>query len=548
MIRSEKKPGPASRPALYWLFWVGIIFLYIAFRINLIDIPLGRDEGGYAYMGRLLLDGGLPYIDAVNHKPPLIFFIYSVALSIFPNTTSGIHIFLHIYNFLTLLCVYFLAVRVFRSKEAGLFAALSYGILSIAHSILGSTGSSELFMMLPVAISLLLVLKAEGMGRQANLFYLLSGFSGAAACWIKPPAATSILFVAIYIVVSTILSGRREGRLRLATLKPFLSFCIGLLTLSALLVAYFVNAGAGEEFFYWNFTHNFLYGGAADPSFVFKNLSLILGDFFRENPLIITAGIAGIIAPFLKGEKKAGLIVAGFLLFSFAGIVPGYAYAHYLAQLAVPLALGAGGGLLFFSRIVRTTNARSALTAAMVIIIIGVPLARKGPYYFESPMEEKSKYVFHYDPFLSAETVSEYIKEKTGVDEKILILGSEPEILFLSERKSAMPFIFTYPLVRDYPRADEFRTMAWKKIKEARPAKIVFVNVTGSWVGRPDKFLSGQGAAFMREGYELEAIVLVDGDGVAGQIVSTVGMGEDRIQSLYEKTQYLIYGRKAFRP
>ena len=81
---------------------MGIIFVYILLRINPIGIPLDRDEGVFGLIGRSILEGGVPYQEAIDHKPPMIFLIYAFALTIFPPTALGIHLFLHLYNFITL--------------------------------------------------------------------------------------------------------------------------------------------------------------------------------------------------------------------------------------------------------------------------------------------------------------------------------------------------------------------------------------------------------------------------------------------------------------
>jgi hypothetical protein len=44
-----------------------------ALRLRLLDVPLDRDEGEYAYIGQLLLQGIPPYAQAYNFKLPGIY-------------------------------------------------------------------------------------------------------------------------------------------------------------------------------------------------------------------------------------------------------------------------------------------------------------------------------------------------------------------------------------------------------------------------------------------------------------------------------------------
>ena len=70
----------------FWLLWLAIAAVYIVIRINIVNIPLDRDEGMFGYMGQLILDGGLPYLDAFDHKPPVVFYLNALALLFVPST------------------------------------------------------------------------------------------------------------------------------------------------------------------------------------------------------------------------------------------------------------------------------------------------------------------------------------------------------------------------------------------------------------------------------------------------------------------------------
>ena len=56
-----------------WAIWGALIFIlgFGAFvRLRLLDFPLERDEGEYAYAGQLMLQGIPPYKLAYNMKLP----------------------------------------------------------------------------------------------------------------------------------------------------------------------------------------------------------------------------------------------------------------------------------------------------------------------------------------------------------------------------------------------------------------------------------------------------------------------------------------------
>src|SRR5205823_6571301 len=67
-------------------------------RLRLVDLPLDRDEGEYAYFGQLLLQGIPPYAGAYNFKMPGIYVVYAAILAALGQTPTAIHLGLLIAN------------------------------------------------------------------------------------------------------------------------------------------------------------------------------------------------------------------------------------------------------------------------------------------------------------------------------------------------------------------------------------------------------------------------------------------------------------------
>src|SRR5204863_2480684 len=82
-------------------------------RLRLLDLPLERDEGEYAYAGQLMLQGIAPYDLAYNMKLPGTYAAYAVIMAAFGETIRGIHLGLFLVNSITILLVYFLGRRLF---------------------------------------------------------------------------------------------------------------------------------------------------------------------------------------------------------------------------------------------------------------------------------------------------------------------------------------------------------------------------------------------------------------------------------------------------
>src|SRR3954467_4436425 len=105
---------PKGRDLPRWLI-VGALVLIIcaaaSIRIRLLDMPLERDEGEYAYAGQLMLQGIPPYKLAYNMKLPGTYAAYAMIMAGFGETTRGIHLGLIFVNSITTLLVYFLGRR-----------------------------------------------------------------------------------------------------------------------------------------------------------------------------------------------------------------------------------------------------------------------------------------------------------------------------------------------------------------------------------------------------------------------------------------------------
>ena len=69
-----------------------IVGITAVVRLRLLDLPLDRDEGEYAYIAQLLLDGVPPYAGAYAMKMPGISAVYAIILSVFGKTPAAIHL------------------------------------------------------------------------------------------------------------------------------------------------------------------------------------------------------------------------------------------------------------------------------------------------------------------------------------------------------------------------------------------------------------------------------------------------------------------------
>ena len=74
---------PTYRSRRFCLAALGIILLTIAIRLPSLVHPRPIDsEAIYSVVANEIVDGGRPYIDAVERKPPLLFWTYAVVFKV----------------------------------------------------------------------------------------------------------------------------------------------------------------------------------------------------------------------------------------------------------------------------------------------------------------------------------------------------------------------------------------------------------------------------------------------------------------------------------
>src|SRR6202012_1866944 len=85
------------------------------------------------------------------------------------------------------------------------------------------------------------------------------------------------------------------------------------------------------------------------------------------------------------------------------------------------------------------------------------------------------------NPFPEAVAIGDYIRQHTTPNDRIAVVGSEPQIYFYAHRHSATGYIYMYDLVQLQPHADAMQKEMMRQVEAARPAYIVLVNVKVSW-------------------------------------------------------------------
>jgi 4-amino-4-deoxy-L-arabinose transferase-like glycosyltransferase len=478
-----------------------IFVVALALRSLVASIPLERDEGAYAYVAQRWLHGETPYQTAFDHKPPGVLAAYAAILFGFGGNASpaAIHWATQIYSLATLAFVAAAGRRV-AGERAGLLAAALAALALVDASVLGSSSNSEVFQILPQTAALWTLLRYAERPSVRRAF--AAGIALGAAALFKQIAVV----LAVPALAFLLWRGWRRGVAAAA-------FGAGLAAPVAVVVAYFAARGALGALYECTFVYNRVYASAvapsSDTSASWASLSGVAGALW---PML---GLA-VASPFLRRRGSAAddgtaggyALVAAWAVFSLLSIaVGGRFFPHYFVVLVPPLAMLAGVSAAGLAA--RASRAPSAALAWAPVAVAALAAWAVHPWYYapDASGEEKVWRLYGLNPFAESARVADFIAERTTPEDRVLVVGSEPQILYYAGRRSASRFPYLYPLGLPGPEAEARQTQVVSELTRERPRILVTEFAPPWWeVVRPQALLDGVRRALERD-YAVVAVL-----------------------------------------
>src|ERR1035437_6652901 len=259
-----------------WLrgFTVAVLLIVAAARLRLLDFPLERDEGEYAYAGQLILQGIPPYELACNMKFPGTYLAYAGIMAVFGQTPAGIHFGLLLMTTATALMLFWLGRKTL-DEMAGAVAATSYALLAAGTSMLGTSGHATHFCAFFATAGLCLMWRVR---QQENYFLLAAG--GAlfgTAVLMKQHAVFIAAWTGLSFAFSKFFFSRDPSGKRIAAVAIYGCSMLAPLGLCCL---WLWRAGVFGKFKFWTFDYAREYASgvplAAAPVFFWNNLTWVM--------------------------------------------------------------------------------------------------------------------------------------------------------------------------------------------------------------------------------------------------------------------------------
>jgi hypothetical protein len=411
--------------------FVAIAVLPVALMLPALAEPMARDEGVYFTVAMF---DGLPYTTVFDHKPPLVYGWYKLALVISGGDASVevVRVVAALHLSATALIVAWIGNMV-GGRRLALASGVAMAVV-VSNQYLQIDANTEAFMLPWVALSLgAMIMSVESSSRR---WAFVSGAAIGVAMMTKSVAIAN-LALAAFALVWAAWSGVVEWRRCVEMIATALAGCA--LVVCMILSPWIVSGHLGE-FWYANVTYNARYG---DLPLVERLFSLT-----RVDNRVLTAslwfwvlGMAGVFSLLKRVGVREGLLLGALTGSLLGATLPGRAYPHYLIA-AIPFAaIAAGIGAL---RILDSPTLKSRQLAGLVVALsMAASIPALGNVYLSSP---ETAHVIKYGNSahaaraMHAEQVARAVRGASNEGDRVFEIGLDTQIFVLAHRQPATYF------------------------------------------------------------------------------------------------------------
>ena len=191
----------------------------------------------------------------------------------------------------------------------------------------------------------------------------------------------------------------------------------------------------------------------------------------------------------ISGIPSPRFFLMTFLFCSFASTCVGlYFRSHYFITLLPALALLTGVAVSRALHLLKHDQTIELFMALAIlglsVIAVGAALVGHGSVWLGMSASQATRTVFGSTLFTETARAADYVKSHASKGARVAVLGSEPEIYFLSGRRSASGHIYMYPLMEEHPYALKMQNELIGEIERARPEYVIYVDDELSWLPR----------------------------------------------------------------
>jgi 4-amino-4-deoxy-L-arabinose transferase-like glycosyltransferase len=402
---------------------LALILLTIATRLPLLRLtrPID-DEVVYAVVAQSIVEGGQPYVSAVERKPPLLFYVYAAALKVFgPSNWRALHGLEVGWILLTMAGLFVIGRRLFDSGT-GLIAALFYCVFQAWSYWNNLAFNGEVLMNLPIVGAYAIGVSPRKPGVPVDL--LGAGMLLASGFLLKQPAAIAAVPLGLYLLRPDNQASERPGA---RSLMPLASLTVGFCGVVAAVAAWLSARGLLAEAFYWTVTNHdvprIFWSSAVGNTIAFISFCL---------PITLGAWVSARRPDIWSNRRAARGLLLGWAIASAIGAASsGRFYPHYYIAAVPPCGLLAAPLFARMWRSAKTDPWSARLSQAWLVVTVIVFAVAHTRGLARQPAETMA---------------GRYLREHGSADDRIFVWGQATQIYIDAERRPATRYIATFPL------------------------------------------------------------------------------------------------------
>lgn len=442
------QPGQwlVSRIYRHWVWPLNAVVLALGtflLWLPYIDAPLDVDVGTYATVAYWWGHDDPLYQHITADRPQGIFIIFRAIEALGLGSVRGTHLFAAVYAVCCTLGLLLVVSRVW-GRAIGSIAAIVFSLIMATPYLQGPTANAELFMLLPLLLSLDMLLRADayplGEAKGSGLLFG-SGILGAIALLVKPPGVAIVILGILWLARRWRTEKARGIAWGQAAVALVGGFLLGLLP--ALIHGLIV---APDRYFYAIFLYRFnaLSGAAIPLSVQFSSFASVILYIVARYPVLLLAPLGFFLLR--RDAYRRDLLGLWLLLSLFGASIGGNWFPHYFQQLLPPLSVAVALALraLVSSVHVSRPTLRWCWPLLRVVTVFALMYIVGSVGYILLPFSDASRLVIDYSrPTTATRDVASYLRTHTAPQDRIYVAYGQGDIYYLSQRRPAARWLHT---------------------------------------------------------------------------------------------------------
>src|SRR5947199_5325603 len=239
---------PTHRSRQFRLAALGIVLLTVAIRLPSLLHPQPIDsEAMYSVVANEIVDGGRPYADAVERKPPLLFWTYAAIFKVASKFNwKALHIVALVWTLCAMAGLYVICRELY-NRNTGSMASFFYGVFKPWLTWRNLSFDAEMLMNLPIIWAWAIAFRRSSSRLRPELFP--AGALLGAAFLLKQPAAIAAVPLGIYLLLPSYRASRSLTRTN--SIIQAMMLTLGFFAALGLVTIVLWKQGILHDAFYW---------------------------------------------------------------------------------------------------------------------------------------------------------------------------------------------------------------------------------------------------------------------------------------------------------